>query len=282
MKKEKINKHVYTDEDIIKLLRNIDAGKTDESIIEDKAEQEEPLGIHENSLSPVPPAPSLKWYEKKRKKALKQHLILKHVKEFSQPKNIGLDKNKRPIVYQEDEKTIKEYTKELQKLTIKELKTIGHVNEFKEYKFKIGEVFKKLNKKKRCIVRIIHKNNTIYDYIISQNTRFFTISDQCYLRVIERGIYDSKYGMICYIYYEGNPFPIRFVNDYSPLDCNGNTVPDTQILKKTMKFEYAEQLATSNLDKNINLAMVFSILSFCAGTACIILLVIIMNSLKVI
>jgi uncharacterized membrane protein len=234
--------------------------------------------------TPKPTIPKI--YQFKLRKELRQQLIKQYIETYSKPIRINVYDEKlkqdKSIYYQEDARSITEYKKEIEKLSLKDLVHMQKITLYEEYKYTLIESFSKFNKKKRVIIRIINNNNTITDYVISKHLRFFRIRDGNYLKIAEYALYDTKYDMMCWIYYENNPFPIKFQNDYHPIDNQGRTIPDAPMLRKSEKFEYAEQLASSRLASNVNIAMIFSILSFIVGLICLVITLMIANNLEII
>jgi len=219
----------------------------------------------------------------KKDKLEKQDIILEAVKEFAMPKKIEFQKDgkKQIMYYEESKKDITEYEKHLKKQKLKRLRFLNYLEPI-DRQHSIPDKIKRLSKKLRVIVSIYHSNGTSTDFVTSTDKRIFTIKNSIYIRVQSSGIFDNKHKMMKFCYYENNPFPIQFINDFKTLDAEGKTRPDGLLLKKTLKFEYAGQLADSKLGKSINLTLIFSILGCLIGVACFITLLVIANKVGVV
>jgi len=219
----------------------------------------------------------------KKNRSEKQELILKAVQLFASPKKIEyMENNKKCVMsYQEPKMEIEAYEKELRRLSLKRLRYLDVMLEV-DRQHSIPDKIKRLSKKLRVIVGIYHSNGTSSDFVTSTDQRIFIIKSSVYIRVQSSGVYDNKHKMMKFCYYENNPFPITFHNDFKTLNQEGHTVPDGLLLKKTLKFEYAAQLAESKLSKGVNIAMVFAILAALIGVANFVVLLIISNKLGVV
>lgn len=208
-----------------------------------------------------------KWYAVKVRAKLKKDLITGLVGEYAKPVKLPGKQEFRPT-----DLDIKDYTEELYKLSLKQLVQIGRIEEAKP-KLSTVDKFAKLSKRKALLITVYHKNGSRTHYVCAKHTRVVTINEHLYLCPPNMGNYDNKYNMMSYSYYENNPFPIQFNDDYQSTDPRGITIPDGEFLKKTNDFEFAQRLAHSKLKEKINLAMLFSLLAFVCSAVTLILCV---------
>ena len=206
-----------------------------------------------------------KWYLLRSRGKLKKEFISNLVAEYCKPVRLS-DKQ----VFIPTEMDIKDYTQELFKLSIKQLVQIGKIEEAKP-KLSMLDKLAKLKKRKALLVSVYHKNGSRTHYVCARHTRILRINEYKYLCPPNMGNYDNKYSMMSYSYYEDNPFPIQFLSDYKSTTPEGQTIPDAELLEKTMEFEFAQKLAHSKLGERMNIAMIFSILGFLCSAATVIL-----------
>lgn len=202
--------------------------------------------------------------KKKEKKLLekleKEDIIKDLIEEYSKPMKVGKQ------TFEHSEKDINDYRKELETLKLKQLKVIGQYTRQPPKFGLIGTLVKKLKRRKAILVRIYHKNNSYTDYITGKYTRTIQINEFKYIMPPNYGVQDNKYEMTCYTFYENNPFPLEFRDD-RPIAC-----PDAELMEATLHFEFAQKMAkVTEMTQKINLALVFSILSFGCSAAILII-----------
>ena len=207
-----------------------------------------------------------KWYLLRARASLKKDVIKDILLEYEKPVKLTSKQEFKPT-----ELDVKDYKEELYKLNLSNLLQIKKIEEAKP-KLSVLDKFSKLNKRKAMLVSIYHKNGSRTHYICSKYTRVIEVNEHQYLCPPNMGNYDNKYKMMSYAYYENNPFPIQFHDDYTSTTPEGITIPDGQLLKVTKDFEFAQHLAHSNLKSSINLAVVFSLLAFALSAVNTILL----------
>lgn len=200
-----------------------------------------------------------KWYKLRLRATIKKDLIQKLVNEYAQPVKLAGGQ-----VFQPTDMDIKDYLGELYKLDLNQLVQIGNIQEAHP-KLSIVDKVSKLKKKKALLVSIYHKNGSRTHYVCAKHTRMIKIDDIRYICPPNMGNFDNKYNMMSYTYYENNPFPLIFQNDYQSMTPQGQTVPDGELLEKTMDFEFAQKLAQSSMSNKVNIAMIFSVLAFITG-----------------
>lgn len=206
-----------------------------------------------------------KWYKLRNRASIKKQIIQELVSEYSMPVKLSPKVSFRPT-----DLDIKDYAEELYKLGLKQLLMIGKFNEAKT-RLSVTDKISKLKRRKALLVRVYHKNGSCTHYVCSKHTRILKINALTYLCPPNKGNFDNKYGMMSYCYHENNPFPIDFNVDTKSVTPTGEPIPDTELLNKTMEFEFAQRLAHSKLKDKINLAVVFSVLGFVCSAATVLL-----------
>jgi len=155
------------------------------------------------------------------------------------------------------EKDVESYKISLDKMALKELVSMtGEVNI--KLRLDITDRIRKLNKKQSCLVTVINDNNTFDTFVMNNQKRTFDRAGNRYILDTSKAIFNPEFRLLHMHYFYGNPFPIEFVKTKLP-----EATPDGQLLKKTMHFEYLQALAqVTRFSKRVDIAMVFSILSF--------------------
>lgn len=206
-----------------------------------------------------------KWYLLRARASLKKDIIKDLLLEYEKPVKLTNKQSFKPTTLD-----VQDYKEELYKLNMKNLLQIKKIEEAKP-KLSWLDKASKLNKRKAMLVSIYHKNGSRTHYICSKYTRVIIVNEHQYLSPPNMGNYDNKYKMMSYAYYENNPFPIQFRDDYQSITPEGITIPDGELLKTTKDFEFAQRLAASNLKSTMNLALIFSLLAFVCSAATTIL-----------
>ncbi len=205
-----------------------------------------------------------KWHRFKQKKEYKKARILELMVDYDEFAKINKD-----IELSDDDR--EDYLKELTNLSIEQLSQIGTFQEikpkakmFKKQRVKpsysLTDRWHKIDVKNSIIIRVYHKNKSSTDYLVAKHTRVLTIGNYSYIFPPNAGIFDNKHGKTCYAYYENNPFPIEFGDDFITSDNKGGTFPDAELLKKTLKFEYAQKLAASEMSKKVDTTFIMVII----------------------
>jgi len=206
-----------------------------------------------------------KWYLIRARASLKKTIIADLLTEYEQAVKLTNKQSYKPT-----DLDVQDYKQELYKLNMRQLLQVKKIEEAKP-KLSVLDKFSKLNKRKALLVSIYHKNNSKTHYVCSRYTRVLVVNEHQYLCPPNMGNYDNKYKMMSYSYYENNPFPIQYNDDFRANLPSGVTIPDGELLKTTKDFEFAQRLAHSNLKDKVNLAVIFSLLSFVCSAACVIL-----------
>jgi len=215
--------------------------------------------------TPVPEVP--KWFRFHQKKEWKKQRIQQIMTEYDEKTQI----ENTPL----DEKDRQEYLKKLIKLNLGQLSQINHYEKIIESnplftrrknkkptaKHDLIDKWHKIDSKNSIIIRIYHKNRSSTDYMIAKHIRVITINNFSYIFPPNAGVYDNKHKKTCYAYYENNPFPIEFSDDFTTTDLKGGTFPDAELLKKTLKFEYAQKLAASEMSKKVDVTFILVIIN---------------------
>ena len=192
---------------------------------------------------------------KETNKLLKKEYIERILKEYSKPVKVGT-KNKKDLLYQPTEEDIKQYQKELEKLSIKQLRNTN-LNKEAKTKTPISFMLGKLRRKTATMITIHGANNTRHHYIISKWSRFAKIKNRAYVMIPNFARLDSLYKIPVLEYFENNPLPIEFIDDRPA------STPDTSYLKEALHFQYATALAKiTEMMSKANLAVIFSLLAF--------------------
>ncbi len=217
----------------------------------------------EKELPTTKPYPE--WYrfgkKKEYKKTRTEILMNEYDKFFKENKDFAPNENDR-----------KQYLTELSKLKPKQLFQIGMFQEVKPI-YSFIDKWHKLDFKNSIIIRMYHKNNSSTDFVVAKHTRVLSIGNFSYIFPPNAGIFDNKHKKIVYAYYENNPFPIQFGDDFQTTDGKGGTFPDAELLKKTLKFEYAQKLASNEMTKKMDLTFIFSIITMILSSITLILCV---------
>ena len=216
---------------------------------------------------PKPEVKIPKWYLLSSRTKLKKELIQTLLKEYQEPIKLTPKQSFQPT-----EMDIKDYMNELQKLSLKQILQIQKIEEAKP-KLSITDKVAKINKKKALLVTIYHKNGSRTHYVCARHTRVLKINEHKYMCPPNMGNFDNKYNMMSYSYYENNPFPIMYNNDYRSQTPEGITIPDGELLASTMEFEFAQKLTHSTMASKISIAVVFSILGFVCSAATLVICV---------
>lgn len=211
---------------------------------EAKKEVKVDVPIPEDDDKPLP-----KWFRFKAKKEYKKSRIKELMVEYDAFSKITDD-------HDLTETDRYDYMKDLTNLNIKQLTQIGKFQEAKS-KYTWMDKWHKLDVKNSMIIRVYYKNNSSTDYLIAKHTRILKIGKFSYIFPPNKGIFDNKHRKTCYAYYQNNPFPIDFSDDFVTGDNKGNTFPDAELLEKTLAFEYAQKLAASEMTKKMDLTLIF-------------------------
>ena len=138
-------------------------------------------------------------------------------------------------------------------------KKFGFVNWFK-YKFM---------KKKIILTRMYLRSGKLIERFVSATGNFFEYKKETYFITKDDMIYNTRYKLMELVYYQGIPEPVN-------VSVRKNFHPriDSSALSKAIKFEYAKNLlSASKLQKNVDLALLFSALSMVASIITVILVV---------
>lgn len=215
------------------------------------------------------------WAHPVHRYRYKKQLIKQMLDEYSKPIELTIDNKKQ--YFQVNENDLIQYEKVLNSLSLRQL-LVTNVTLCAKQQLTLIERIRRTFKRKFCVmVSIIYKNKVINDYLITSNSRFIQVDNKKYIIPSERGSLNTKYKMYHYFYYENNPFPIVFSDDFDPA-----TTPDAELLKNTINFEFAQRMAQlSEINKKIDITFIMTILNFIMLIAVVVLLVMIAKKLAV-
>lgn len=210
------------------------------------------------NLSTIP-----SWYHPLQRKRLKKEYIQHLADNFKKP----ITYNNKEI-YTPTQKEIEEYIKDLKTCKIQQLQQMQTIMKY-PLKLEFLDRIKSLKKKEHAIVTIFNDNKTTDTGIIHCYDRTFSRHEMTYLIMNDRGIYDPEFKMIHFYYYANNPFPLVYDKSQSKMP---EAVADAKLMDDTIEMKVIEALAAVDIDKKINLLMLFSVLNLCMSAITLLLI----------
>lgn len=166
---------------------------------------------------------------------------------------------------------IADYYSELKKLSLRDLKHVLEAPERLDDKVKLLERLKGLDKRKRFVVTMLNRNNTVSHYVVSKSSRVFTIKKKTYFFDSKSARFNTTYNMLGLIYHEDITSPLSIEIEEGVLQ---KLKVDAEAFRQVVKMEYAEMLANVSKVKDlIKFAVVFGGIASLEGLVIIVILV---------